>query len=120
MKWSHLYEYYDGWSPSTLAKRLSSLEEYGTPDELIEVAESACDEKAASNLIRKAVEAGVSFTPDEILELDGVIDSETLSFITIAALKEDFNTLLAALKTAGLMEADAQQTEEPEPSGEGS
>ena len=39
---------------------------------------------------------------------------------TIAALKEDFNTLLAALKTAGLMEADGQQTEEPEPSGEGS
>lgn len=36
---------------------------------------------------------------------------------TIAGLKDDFNTLLAALKAAGLMEADA---EEPEPEGEGS
>jgi len=36
---------------------------------------------------------------------------------TIAGLKEDFNTLLSALKTAGLMEADA---EAPEPEGEGS
>ena len=35
---------------------------------------------------------------------------------TIAALKEDFNTLLAALKEAGLMEPD---TEESEPAGEG-
>ena len=35
---------------------------------------------------------------------------------TVVALKEDFNTLLAALKTAGLMEADASAQEpDPEP-----
>ena len=39
---------------------------------------------------------------------------------TIAGLKEDFNTLLAALKTAGLMEADEPAADpEPEPSGGG-
>lgn len=38
---------------------------------------------------------------------------------TIAALKEDFNGLLSKLKTAGLMEADAEpeQEEEPEQAG---
>ena len=33
---------------------------------------------------------------------------------TIATLKEDFNTLLASLKTAGLMEPDAPEEEEDE------
>ena len=33
---------------------------------------------------------------------------------TIAGLKDDFNTLISALKTAGLMEADAPEPE-PEP-----
>ena len=42
---------------------------------------------------------------------DNQAESEATS---IAALKEDFNTLLSALKAAGLMEADA---EEPEPEG---
>lgn len=37
---------------------------------------------------------------------------------TIATLKEDFNTLLAALKTAGLMEADPEMGPEPEPGPE--
>ena len=42
---------------------------------------------------------------------------------TVASLKEDFNTLLSSLKTAGLMEADeAAGPKEPEgdtPGGEG-
>ena len=38
---------------------------------------------------------------------------------TIAGLKDDFNTLLAALKAAGLMEADTVEPQ-PEPVGEGS
>ena len=37
---------------------------------------------------------------------------------TIAGLKEDFNSLLAKLKTAGLMEADTPTPEEPEEQGE--
>ena len=40
---------------------------------------------------------------------------------TIAALKEDFNSLLAKLKTAGLMEADeADDTEDTDGDGESS
>lgn len=41
---------------------------------------------------------------------------------TIAGLKDDLNALLAKLKEAGLMEADAEEPEpeETEPEGEGS
>lgn len=49
--WEHLYKRYDQWSTSTLVKRLSMLENYGTADELLEVADAACDEKAACRLI---------------------------------------------------------------------
>ena len=34
---------------------------------------------------------------------------------TIAALKEDFNSLLSKLKAAGLMEADPEPESEPDP-----
>ena len=48
-------------------------------------------------------------------------NQEDSTATTIAGLKDDFNTLLAALKTAGLMEEDAPEPEpDPEPVGEGS
>lgn len=56
------------------------------------------------------VGSGLTIT-DGVLSVDGItpaaaqIDSEAT---TIAALKEDFNTLLAALRTAGLMSATAE------------
>ncbi len=37
---------------------------------------------------------------------------------TVAALKEDFNGLLTKLKTAGIMEADAEPDPEPAPDPE--
>ena len=45
---------------------------------------------------------------DEYVDLTRAIDA------TIAALKEDFNTLLAALHTAGLMAAATASNDEPE------
>lgn len=81
MTWEHLYEHYQNWSDSTLVKRLSMLKDYGATDEVIEVAEATCDEKAASRLIRNAMNAGVQFTIDDILELDGTVDAETIQFM---------------------------------------
>ena len=63
------------------------------------------------------VGSGLSVTQDGVLSADGITpaahqaDSEAT---TIAALKEDFNTLLAALHTAGLMAAAAASNDEPE------
>ncbi len=60
----------------------------------------------ASTLGGIKVGAGLSITEEGVLSADGVTpaahqaDSEAT---TIAALKEDFNALLAALRTAGLM-----------------
>ena len=56
------------------------------------------------------VGSGLSITAEGVLSVNGVTpaaaqaDSEAT---TIAALKEDFNTLLAALRAAGLLAADS-------------
>ena len=71
----------------------------------------------ASTLGGIKVGSGLSVTQDGVLSADGVTpaahqaDSEAT---TIAALKEDFNTLLAALHTAGLMAAAAASSGAPE------
>ena len=71
----------------------------------------------ASTLGGIKVGSGLSVTQDGVLSADGITpaahqaDSEAT---TIAALKEDFNTLLAALHTAGLMAAATASNDEPE------
>ena len=71
----------------------------------------------ASTLGGVKVGSGLSVTEEGVLSADGFTpaaaqaDSEAT---TIAALKEDFNTLLAALHTAGLMAAAAASNEDPE------
>ena len=87
MTWDHLYKFYDEWSQSTLVQRISLLKDYGSQEEVVEVAEATCDEKAASKLIRKAIESGVVFSQDNILDLDGIVDWETIQFAVLQTLK---------------------------------
>jgi len=49
-------------------------------------------------------------------EVPYVADSEAT---TVAALKSDFNSLLAVLRTAGILSATAPETTEPPADGEG-
>ena len=69
---------------------------------------------SASTLGGVKVGSGLTIT-DGVLSADGITpaayqaDSEAT---TIAALKENFNALLAALRTAGLLEATAPETQE--------
>ena len=76
---------------------------------------------SASTLGGVKVGSGLTIT-DGVLSADGITpaayqaDSEATS---VAALKSDFNDLLAALRTAGLMAAAAPETPaEQEPGGE--
>ncbi len=101
MKWDHLYQYYDGWSSGTLVKRLGSLEDYGPAEQIAEVADAVCDEKAASRLVQRAIDAGVVFSPANIMKLDGIIDEKTLTAAVKAALEHG-----ASYDAAGIMELD--------------
>ena len=60
--------------------------------------------------------SGLSVTAEGVLSADGVTPAAAQAdstATTIAALKEDFNTLLAALRTAGLLAAATASEETP-------
>ena len=68
---------------------------------------------SASTLGGVKVGSGLSVTAEGVLSADGVTPAAAQAdstATTIAALKEDFNTLLAALRTSGLLAAASEET----------
>lgn len=83
--WDEYYEKFYDWSTSTQISRMSSLTSFGAPSEVAEVAQEFMDEKAASRFIKKAIAAGVQFTPDEIYDLSGCCDTATMNLLLESA-----------------------------------
>lgn len=75
MTWKTFYDHYDEWSTATLKRHVADLEDYGNPAQIVEVADCLDD---ADSFIRAALNAGVIFSPDELLSLDGVISQSTM------------------------------------------
>ena len=64
------------WAESTQISRISSLTDFGPSDEIVEVVQNFYDEKVATRLVRKALDYGVKFTTDEIIELRSWVSDE--------------------------------------------
>ncbi len=79
MKWEVFYDRFWDWSESTQSNRISSLEDFGPADEIVEIAESFATEKDASRLIRKALAAGVTFDAESVSYLEGVVADDLYS-----------------------------------------
>ena len=78
---------------------------------------------SASTLGGVKVGSGLSVTAEGVLSADGVTPAAAQAdstATTIAALKEDFNTLLAALRTTGLLAAAASEETPAQDEGGGS
>ena len=69
MTWDEYYNGFYDWSESTQISKLSTLTDFGSSDEVCEIAQNFYDEKIATRLIRKALNCGVKFTTEEIVEL---------------------------------------------------
>lgn len=81
MSWE---EYYDGfyeWSPSTQKKYTYRLTGYGPAEEVWEVAQELdfYDSAFAVKFLEKAFDAGVRFTPEQVLEMEGTVERSFLS-----------------------------------------
>ena len=74
MDWNIYYDRFYEWEESTQLRHLSSLTSFGPSSEVYELAYAFMEEKSANRLIRKALSAGVRFSADEVMELDGVVD----------------------------------------------
>lgn len=69
MTWDDYYDKFYGWSDSTQISRISQLSSFGSHEEVYEIAQMISDEKAASRLVKKALDYGVKFTVNEIIDL---------------------------------------------------
>lgn len=78
MTWEEYYDKVFDWATSTAVSRISSLEDFGSQDEVIEVIGHIGfdDEKGATKLLNKVISAGMKFTGEQLMEIDGVCNEE--------------------------------------------
>jgi len=78
--WSRFYDAFYDWSPEYAKARLQSVMDFGTDDEVLEVVQELFwdDEYEASRLVMRALEYGVRFTDENIVELTSLCDEDTI------------------------------------------
>ena len=83
MAWDDYYGGFYDWSPSTQKNYTYRLSDYGSADEVWEVARELAfqDEAFATRFLEKSLAAGVRFTPDQVLEMMGTVEESVLSKI---------------------------------------
>lgn len=80
MLWAEYYDKLSDWAVSTAVSRMSKLESFGPPEEIIDAINQIAldDEKGATRLLKKAIAAGVTFTGDQLSELFLICDEEII------------------------------------------
>lgn len=81
MNWDDFYERFFDLSLSTQKSYSCKLTDYGPSDEVFEVVSEFAfyDQKFATRFVGKALDNGVRFTPEQILEMTILIDKPVLS-----------------------------------------
>lgn len=86
MTWEDFYDKFYEWADSTQVSRISQLTTFGSHEQVAEIVEAYFDEKAASRLAKKAMAAGVRFTPAEIVEMQGSVTKECMNQLVTTAI----------------------------------
>ena len=81
MLWDEFYNGHFDWADSTIRTRISSLEDIGTGEDIVEVAQNIEDVKVRNALIRKAMSLGAVFTRDDYCWLEGEISTELFAVL---------------------------------------
>ena len=76
MIWSDFYDNHMDWAESTIRSRISSLEDIGSGDEVVDAILYLPSEKLKAQLIRKAMKLQAEFTHDDFMNLDGELPDE--------------------------------------------
>lgn len=74
MIWSDYYEKINDWSVSTAVSKISSLEDMGAPDEIVDALNIIAfeDEKGAARLLNRALQYGVKFSGENLVDIAGL------------------------------------------------
>lgn len=81
ISWDDYYSRFFDWSPSTQKNYSYGLTDFGFSDEVLEIINEFAlnDEAFAARFTEKAINAGVKFSPDQVLELTLLVDKRVLS-----------------------------------------
>ena len=72
--WKDFYEAYPAWTKNVFNDHVANLKTFGPSHEVFEVSNEFCEPDEVTAFIRRAVAAGVRFTPDEIIELSYAVE----------------------------------------------
>lgn len=121
MLWEEYYDKLGDWATSTAVNRMSKLESFGPPDEIIDAINQIGfdDEKGATRLLQKAIAAGVKFTGDQLSELFLICDEDVINravqFSADQFKTEDLDSLYGFSDEATLIDiANKQNLQLPE------
>ena len=80
ISWSRFYDAFYGWKPEYAKARLQALMDFGSDDEVLEVIQELFwdDEYEASRFVTRALDAGVRFRDENLVELAGLCNEDTL------------------------------------------
>ena len=78
MDWNTYYTRFYDWEERTRLRHLSTLTDFGTSSQICELANEFYESNSADRLIRKALNAGIRFTSEDVLELDGVVSKNLM------------------------------------------
>lgn len=79
MKWEDYYEKINDWAVSTAVSKISSLEDMGTADEIVDALNIIAfeDEKGATRLLNRAIQCGVKFSGDNLAEISSICSEDS-------------------------------------------
>ena len=80
MLWEEYYDKLGDWATSTAVSRMSALQSFGPPDEIVDAINTLGfdDQKGATRLLKKAIAAGVKFSGDQFSDLFLNCDEEVV------------------------------------------
>ena len=76
MVWDHFYDRYCDWSEATVKSAISSLEDIGSGEDVVEVCLNLFSEELSCQMIRKSMKLGVKFTCEDLINLEEELPRE--------------------------------------------
>ena len=85
MTWSEFYDNFCDWAESTAIKKLSSVDKYGSADEVTEIINEFCfnHKEISERMARKAIEQKIIFSAENVSDLVFAIDDSLVNQIAL-------------------------------------
>ena len=85
MSWELFYDHFYDWKMSTRRSNAIAQKQFGPAQEVVDVAIELLDEDSATQFLNNAHAAGVRFSAEEILQLDGAVSGSTIAKLAMNA-----------------------------------